>query len=45
MESRRRERKEREQKHIIDYIVLKLIIIMNTEVSIYREAMSDRQVI
>jgi hypothetical protein len=29
----------------MDYIVLSLIIIMNTEVSIYREAMSDRQVI
>ena len=37
MESRRRERREREQKHIIDYIVLRLMIIINTEVSIYRK--------
>jgi hypothetical protein len=37
---RRRERKEREQKHIMDYIILSLILIMNTEISIYRETMS-----
>jgi hypothetical protein len=28
----------------MDNIVLSLMIIMNTEASIYREAMSDRQV-
>jgi hypothetical protein len=28
----------------MDYIVLSLIIIMNTEASIYRETMNDRQV-
>jgi hypothetical protein len=38
------EREEREWKHIIDYIVLSLIIIMNTDVSIYRETISDKQV-
>ena len=39
------EREEREHKHIIDYIISSLILIMNTEASIYREAMSDRQII
>jgi hypothetical protein len=31
------DRKERERKHIIDYIILRLIMIMN-----YKEAMSDK---
>jgi hypothetical protein len=28
----------------MDYIVLSLMLIMNTNVSVYREAMSNRQV-
>jgi hypothetical protein len=34
----------REQKHLIDYIVLSLIYNINTDASIYKEAMSNRQV-
>ena len=39
------EREERERKHIMDYIVLSLMLIMNIEASVYIEAMSDIQVI
>jgi ribosomal protein S7 len=31
-------KRERERKHTIDYIVLRLIIIMDTDAFIYREA-------
>ena len=32
-----REREEKERKHIMDYIILSSLLIMNTEASIYRE--------
>ena len=32
----------RKRKHIMNYILLSLILIINTKTSIYREAVSDR---
>jgi hypothetical protein len=36
IESGRREREEREQKHIIDYIILSSLLRMDTRASLYR---------
>ena len=44
-QKKEREKREREQKYVIDYIKLKLNIIKSIiDASIYRQAICDRQV-